>query len=122
MEAEKIRERNIDRLKLLGQFELQQQVFNDPNLTYIKYGEKQEEDVNNRLQKIDKKLYYMLNPDTERIQMPNKNTVNNHIPYTLTSPFDQTISHAPASGQISNPFYTLPSTELGELDSSTVLF
>ena len=49
MEAEKIRERNIDRLKLLGQFELQQQVFNDPNLTYIKYGEKQEEDVNNRL-------------------------------------------------------------------------
>jgi len=49
MEAEKIRERNIDRLKLLGQFELQQQVFNDPNLTYFKYGEKQEEDVNNRL-------------------------------------------------------------------------
>ena len=40
MEAEKIRERNIDRLKLLSQYELSQQVFNDLNLTYIKYGEK----------------------------------------------------------------------------------
>ena len=72
------------------------QVFNDPNLTYIKYGEKQEEDVNNRLQKMDKKLYYMLNPDTERIKMPHQSNTH-HIPYTLTSPFDQT-NIAPASG------------------------
>lgn len=45
---------------------------------------------------MDKKLYYMLNPDTERIKMPHQSNTH-HIPYTLTSPFDQT-NIAPASG------------------------
>lgn len=45
---------------------------------------------------MDKKLYYMLNPETERIKLP-QSSITHHIPYTLTSPFDQT-NHAPASG------------------------
>ena len=69
-ETDKIRERNIDRLKLLSQYEQSQSVFKDPKQTYIKYSEKEEDDINSRLQKIDKKLYYMLNPDTERIKFP----------------------------------------------------
>ena len=69
-ETDKIRERNIDRLKLLSQYEQSQSVFKYPTQTYIKYSEKEEDDINSRLQKIDKKLYYMLNPDTERIKFP----------------------------------------------------
>jgi len=49
MEAEKIRERNIDRLKLLSQYEHNQSTYTDPSLTYIKYSETAEEDLQNRL-------------------------------------------------------------------------
>ena len=44
LEADKIRERNVDRLKLLQEYE-QSQRFADPSLTYIKYSEDHEEDV-----------------------------------------------------------------------------
>ncbi len=47
-EAERIREKNIDRLKLLAQYE-QNKHFSDPQLTYIKYSEDTEDEINSRL-------------------------------------------------------------------------
>ena len=75
-EAENIRERNIDRLKLLQQYNDNQKL--SQGLTYIKYSEQEEEHLNDRLQKIDKPLYYMLNPETKRLQYKN-------VPYKLES-------------------------------------
>ena len=47
----------------------------------MKYSEKEEDDINNRLSKMDKKLYYLLNPETERMRA-------RHVPYQLSSPYD----------------------------------
>jgi hypothetical protein len=48
LEADKIRDRNIDRLKLLQQYE-QNKHYADPNLTYLKYSEGHEDELQNRL-------------------------------------------------------------------------
>jgi hypothetical protein len=34
----------------------------------MKYSEEEEESINSRLLKVDKKLYYMLNPENERMR------------------------------------------------------
>jgi hypothetical protein len=44
LEADKIRDRNIDRLKLLQQYE-QNKYYADPNLTYLKYSEGHEDEL-----------------------------------------------------------------------------
>mmetsp|Transcript_1511 Transcript_1511/g.1485 ORF Transcript_1511/g.1485 Transcript_1511/m.1485 type:complete len:82 (+) Transcript_1511:1764-2009(+) len=74
-----IREKNQDRLKFL-------QLYNDnmkykDGLTYIKYSEAEEEELHDRLQKIDQPIYRMLNPEIKRIKYKD-------VPYKLESSFD----------------------------------
>ncbi|TNV82453.1 hypothetical protein FGO68_gene8416 [Halteria grandinella] len=92
-DPERVRERNMDRLKLLQQYEEGER--RSGMQTVLKYGEREEEEVNNRLSKIDKKLYYMLNPSTERIQ-------TRVVPYQLESPYDFHTHEksSPASGEL----------------------
>jgi hypothetical protein len=48
---------------------------------YIKYGEDEQERIEDRLKKIDAPLYRMLNPDVDRIKMKN-------VPINLNSTYD----------------------------------
>jgi len=69
----------MDRLKLLQQYEKV-----SPG-GFLKYSDKEEDDVTNRLQRVDKKLYYLLNPETERVKP-------RVVPFQLQSPYDLSTS------------------------------
>ena len=40
------------------------------------------------MQKVDKKLYYMLNPEPERIKYASNKSKTERVPYHLSSPWD----------------------------------
>ena len=50
-------------------------------MAYYKYSEQEEDELKDRLQKLDKPLYSILNPETDRIKM-------RLVPHKLESRFD----------------------------------
>ncbi|CDW83304.1 UNKNOWN [Stylonychia lemnae] len=78
-ETEFIRDRNIDRLKLLQHYEENVKYKNGFN--YFKYTDQEQEDLSFRLKKMDNQLYNLLNPEAERVKIKN-------VPYNLSSNYD----------------------------------